>query len=1099
MSLKTFPAWFVLFLFLCFSVFVSEIAAQNEFEDRIIARVDIAFEGADTDISASNQFRSIAENEVGDIYSTVSIRNALQKLYDTNRIASARVEAENFGANQVILRFVVKRKTVAKRINVRVGEFTGESVTEQELLLRLNLSASGSTITERILQQNANAILTYLRDRGFFEAEVTYTQQPLENETEVNVTFNVLPNEQAKVDEFVLDIEKFDKTEVLQKIKLQKGEFFTRSKLNDDVERIRLALQDANFLAPRLNEPRVIYDSDTNTVDIELQGEVGPTVKVEVDAGREKVGDGTQTRLLPIRREGTLDYSAIVEGDRRLENYFQEKGYFFAEATPVCSVEPKFTEEEASETENETEVLCTALSGAELTDRIVTVRYEVNLNRRLKLEDLRIEGTDKLTIEDVRSILESQEANIFGFIPFFGYGRGYTSLELLQQDRLTILSLMRELGYRNAQVAIRQGVSLDGESLIVTFLVREGIPTKIDSIEINGNTSFSDATLQTELPDLVGKNFSRARARNSVRKLSQFYANAGYYDAKVSFEIEEIPDEENAEFDKVKLIFNLENEGQKVFVNRVLINGNEDTKREAILKAIDLKPDKVLRQSDIFSSEQTLYSTDAFNTVEIKPEPAGETPDGLSRLSDVIVNVTEKPPRLITYGGGFSTDVGLSGFFDIRHFNLFGKLQQGGALVRVSQRQQLVQVDFINPRFIPDGKDQRGNQQFAPLRFTAQYQRDSTVTRFFRSTFDQGTFGIVQRVDENGNPIDEFGNDAGDPTLNRFTLTAETNRTISRKDRTILFVKYRFEDVRLFNFESLLIKELLRPDAKIRISGFGATFVRDTRKNCAIKYTLIEIIERGEAGEPCRYSAGDPTDGDYLTAEYNFSAPLLGANIGFNKLQISYNRYYTVKPLRNTTFAARGILGMAKVFSGDDRFDGTQFPGLRGSLPISERFFAGGSTTLRGFEFEQAGPRIVVVPEGIFRNRQGEEVFLSPFSIPFGGNALAVVNLEARVPFTEAIRVVPFYDGGNVFNRVSDIFNPTDADPSDVFQTNLRSVWTHTVGLGFRIKTPIGGEFAVDYGYLLNPPQFTIPQPVPPNATLRLHQGQIHFRFSQAF
>jgi tetratricopeptide (TPR) repeat protein len=140
----------------------------------------------------------------------------------------------------------------------------------------------------------------------------------------------------------------------------------------------------------------------------------------------------------------------------------------------------------------------------------------------------------------------------------------------------------------------------------------------------------------------------------------------------------------------------------------------------------------------------------------------------------------------------------------------------------MSLRQQLVQLDFLHPRFLPDG-----DKRYAPLTFTAQYLRDSTVTRFFRSAFDEVTFGIVQRVDEDGNPSEEFGNETGDPTLNRLTLALETNRTISRRDRSIVFFRYRFEDVRLYNIESLLIKELLLPDARIRISGFGVTLVRD--------------------------------------------------------------------------------------------------------------------------------------------------------------------------------------------------------------------------------------------------------------------------------
>ncbi|MDQ3323679.1 MAG: BamA/TamA family outer membrane protein, partial [Acidobacteriota bacterium] len=684
-------------------------------------------------------------------------------------------------------------------------------------------------------------------------------------------------------------------------------------------------------------------------------------------------------------------------------------------------------------------------------------------------------------------------ANALGFIPFFGYGRGYTSGEILEDDRLTLQSLLRELGYRRNTVTVRQGVSPNGEDLIITFVVDEGIPTRIAAIELQGNKAFSEDVLRAKLPDLAGKNFSRARARNGVRRLAEFYSQEGFYDVRVSYSLVELPRDENATEEQVKVVYNLENEGRKVFINRILINGTERTDNAAILRAINLRRNDVLRSTDIFTSEQNLYGTDAFSLVEIKAEPAGETADGSARLSDIIINVEEQKPRLITYGGGFSTDIGVNGFFDIRHFNLFGKLQQGGARVQMSRLQQLVQIDYLNPRFMPDGKN-----RFSPLIFSAQYLRDSTVTRFFRTSFDRGTGGIVQRIDEEGNPIDEFGENTGSPTLNRFTLSAETSRTISRKYRSILFVRYKYEDVRLFNIESLLIRDLLAPDQKIRTSGLGTNVVFDNRKNCSIRYTLLEIIQRGDPGEPCRYNASDPTNGNYVTAAYNFSLPALGANIGFHKFQGSYNTYYTLPRLKNTTFAGRAILGLASVFSRDRNFS-SQFPGLEDILPISERFFAGGSTTLRGFEFEGAGPRVVVMPQGIFRNQQREIVTLNPFTIPFGGNALAIVNLEARIPLTDSVRVVPFYDGGNVFRSVKDVFKTPDVAADDVFRQNLRAIWSNTVGLGFRVKTPIGGEFAIDYGYLLNPPQFLIPQTPPPPGVFRLKQGQLHFRFAQAF
>ncbi|HUR99098.1 MAG TPA: BamA/TamA family outer membrane protein, partial [Pyrinomonadaceae bacterium] len=612
-------------------------------------------------------------------------------------------------------------------------------------------------------------------------------------------------------------------------------------------------------------------------------------------------------------------------------------------------------------------------------------------------------------------------------------------------------------------------------------------------IEINGNTGFTDDVLKAQLPKLEGTYFSRAKIRNGQRKLAEFYSQAGFYDAKVDFSIDERVTDPGTGESLFKVVYTINNEGQKVVIDRILITGNEKTKEEAILRALTLKPGDYLRAKDVYTSEQNLYSSDVFARVDIKPRPAGERP-GNERLTDIIVNVEEQAARILSYGGGVSTDLGASGFVDIRHFNLLGRLWQGGARVRMSQRQQLVQLDFLNPRFLRDG-----DGRFAPLTFTAQYQRDSTVTRFFRSAFDKGTFGIVQRVDEDGNPIDEFGAEAGDPTLHRLTLSAETNRTISRRDRSIVFVRYKFEDVRLYNIGSLLIKELLIPDSRIRTSGFGVTFVRDTRKNCLIKYSILDIIAKGEVGEPCKYSASDPSDGDYLTADYTVSIPFLGANTGFNKFQASYNIYRTIRFLKNTTFAARGILGVASVFSNGDRFTGSAYPELNGSLPISERFFAGGGNSIRGFDFEEAGPRVVVVPQGIFRNRNGDPVFLDPFTIPFGGNALAVVNLEARIPVTKSIRAVPFYDGGNVFKNPKEIFNPANSDPNNVNAANLRAVWTHTIGFGLRLKTPIGGEFAIDYGHLLNPPRFLIPQVMAPNAIYQLRQDHVHFRFSQAF
>ena len=97
----------------------------------------------------------------------------------------------------------------------------------------------------------------------------------------------------------------------------------------------------------------------------------------------------------------------------------------------------------------------------------------------------------------------------------------------------------------------------------------------------------------------------------------------------------------------------------------------------------------------------------------------------------------------------------------------------------------------------------------------------------------------------------------------------------------------------------------------------------------------------------------------------------------------------------------------------------------------SERFFAGGGNTVRGYGQDSLGPH--------------------DFFGATGGNALLVFNQEVRFPIVWRFRGVGFIDAGNVFETVPDI---SFAD---------LAVGT---GLGLRVETPVG-LFRFDYGFAL--------------------------------
>ena len=769
-------------LFIVAFVSITAAAVTNDergfdaYEGRLVTAIEIVFEGSQPDASAEASFLTVLKVAPNTEFSAVRVRESLQALFDTQRVANARVEViESAGRSGPIrLRFVIQRQVQISEVNIEIGPTTGLPVAADELRARLSLAQPGSRLSKQIIIRNTDEIQVYLRDRGYFNAVVEAQEQLDSTGTRAVVTYRVTLNEQARVEAFNIGITGFDPAPLRPQLRLQPGAFFTREALAEDVKRIRDALIAQGNLAPQLEDPRVERDNETNRITINMQGGIGPKVNVVLQDF--ELNEKTQRELLPVMREGNIDLSAIEEGARRLRNKLQEEGYFFAEVTPVCSVVPPVIGTPASDTRES----CENLDPNALSGRTIEIKYQIDKGRRFKLTDIRISGTNILTFEDVEADLKSQKASALGLIPFLGYGRGYTSLTLLEQDRRTVRNYMRELGYRRAEVEVLQGVSINGENLIITFNVIPNELTRIAGVEVRGNKIYTDKQLSDELKTVIGSPFSRAQARFDGDRVLALYSREGYANAQVDLSVVEMPRKGDEE--QVRLIYTITcrsdagdrngscvNEGDKVFVNRIVVNGvtgdakTQQRKRNAIMRAIPLQEGDVLRADWVAESERELYLTDAYRQVIIHVEPAGETASGFKK-KDLIIDVEEKKPRVMDYGGGFSTDTGALGLFELSNVNLMNKLRHGAMRLRVSRQQQLIRLEYIDPKFKRYNK-----RQFAPLALTVQYQRDSTVTRFFRSAIDRGTFGIVQRLDEDGNPVDEFGANVKEPTINRLT------------------------------------------------------------------------------------------------------------------------------------------------------------------------------------------------------------------------------------------------------------------------------------------------------------------------------------------
>lgn len=164
----------------------------------------------------------------------------------------------------------------------------------------------------------------------------------------------------------------------------------------------------------------------------------------------------------------------------------------------------------------------------------------------------------------------------------------------------------------------------------------------------------------------------------------------------------------------------------------------------------------------------------------------------------------------------------------------------------------------------------------------------------------------------------------------------------------------------------------------------------------------------------------DPHRGRFGIVDVEWSSALLRSRAPFLK---GLAQQYLFFPVGEAiVLAVSGRLGLAWTLGADE-------PAL---VPITERFFAGGATSLRGYKLDRAGP-------------------LDPSGYPVGGNMLIVGNIEVRFPIVGSLRGAVFSDHGGVYSEVSSFRLPDLG---------------HNVGAGLRWNTPLG-PLRFDYGIRL--------------------------------
>jgi outer membrane protein assembly complex protein YaeT len=239
--------------------------------------------------------------------------------------------------------------------------------------------------------------------------------------------------------------------------------------------------------------------------------------------------------------------------------------------------------------------------------------------------------------------------------------------------------------------------------------------------------------------------------------------------------------------------------------------------------------------------------------------------------------------------------------------------------------------------------------------------------------------------------LEEVGYD-----LRRNSLAFRVQRRL--RSNWTRFVRYNFQqvDVEILDPTQEVIDAIREQKLQnLRLGDVGLAFARDTRDDSFL-----------------------PTRGGYVLGEARVFGPAFLSERSFVKVFLQGSTTHTFR--RGPAYAASVRIGAAKTYGSTE------------AVPLSERFFAGGTSTLRGFERDGVG----LVVEGV----------------PIGGEGLLLINQEVRWPLWRSLSLVTFTDWGNVYTQIQS-FDPTD----------LR----YTAGVGLRLATPIG-PLRFEYGRKLD-------------------------------
>jgi len=679
------------------------------------------------------------------------------------------------------------------------------------------------------------------------------------------------------------------------------------------------------------------------------------------------------------------------------------------------------------------------------------------VTERPVIEEISLLGNDKISDREIRETLRLRETDT------------YTEREL-REDIERIIGLYAEQSYPTATVDAAIHPVAPGKVHLV-YTIEEGYKSRVRRIDFVGNAVFTDKELRRSIRTkkrrwLLGGSFDQDKFDADLDLILALYGDRGYVDARITG-----TDMDYRKKGRLYIVVYIE-EGPQYRVGSVTLTGNHAFLEDELTSLTAVHADDVFDRGKALGDIargvpgdpdriERFYIDNGYIYARVTPQVRFDREKHLAHVTHAISERGLMYVAAVDIIGNVKTkDEIIRRRLAIRPGDRYN-----GESIRRSIRNVRNLGYFKGP---PEPNQRVVDDQLADLVLRVE-ESDTGRFNFGGGVMsDEGLFGFLQ-LQLNNFDIADWPTFSGGGQ----TFSARLQRGTVRNEASVGFTDPYFlsyplsfgvdlytRDIRYYRYSDF---EMKRVGGRIR---FGKWFTDDVRLNLRLRAEQVDIHDidddvpqeiRDEEGttdtmavmlsitRDTRDYFLDPHAGSRLLLSTEVAGGPFGGDADFVKVTQDGIWFWSFFN-KLLVLSVQERLGFVEEYGSSDR------------APLFERFFVGGATTVRGYQYRDIGPKsddeYDVLVDDLGDDDPSNDVYETRIvRDPIGGKIQAIGNIELGWRLNKFLGLYTFADGGTSW------WDYDDFDLDD---------FRYSVGLGLGIITPMG-PMRFDYGFPVNP------------------------------